>query len=508
MTDLRVELEDICGRLGFTETPEILEALVTPVLRGHHIGLLAGEGSGKGALIGLAALQHCDVETEGIQALILVPDSGHGRRVAMAIHRVAGPDGVRVAQANSTAPDSSPAVLVGRPSELLPDIRAGRLSIGEVGLLVMDGVAQMQDLDEWESVIPIVESLAKDCRKIAISDRPDVQFSAFLDRQLPRARRWPEEILPVVKDPGAEVTPQPDGPIVMAALVPRSLFPVALAECLDRATQRGCGRLDVLCGSDSLAAAVAADLAVSGSAATAEGALVRTHISDDGQVATVHLGLPFTLADLAPALDGDGPSFVIAEPRHGPQLDLLLRRAGRKLGHLPVSAPTSDRDPIQRYRSWLTDETSRGDLLSEMLVLEPLFEELGAVRVAAALSRTLRRRQEQSDIVRPWADVEEVLDERATQAAEVTALPPVGVRPAWTRLYFGVGKRDEAKPGDLVGAITGEAGIAGAQVGKVEIMANFSLVDIDSQVADDVIARLDGALIRGREVPVRLDRNI
>ncbi|MDH3297956.1 MAG: DbpA RNA binding domain-containing protein, partial [Gemmatimonadota bacterium] len=64
-----------------------------------------------------------------------------------------------------------------------------------------------------------------------------------------------------------------------------------------------------------------------------------------------------------------------------------------------------------------------------------------------------------------------------------------------------------AKPGDLVGAITGEAGIAGAQIGKIEIMGNFSLVDVDSQVADEVIDRLAGVTIRGRSVPVRADRN-
>jgi hypothetical protein len=371
----------------------------------------------------------------------------------------------------------------------------------------MDGVGLMRDLDEWESVVPIVESLSKDCQKIAISDRPDDEFSAFLDRQLPRARRWPEEILPVTKGPEADVPPQPDGPVVLSALVPRSQFTEALAGCLASAEQKGCGQVDLLCGSETRAAAVAADLSVSGMTATAEETLVRADLSGEGPVALVHVGLPFTLKALSPVLDAAGPAYVVAEPRHGPQLDLLLRRAGRRLGFLPVSAQAGDRDPIQQYRSWLKDETSRGDLLSEMLVLEPLFEELGAVRLAAALSRNLRRRTGRSDIVRPWADVEGVLNEQTARVAEVPARPPVGARPAWTKLYFGVGKRDEAKPGDLVGAITGESGIAGGQVGKVEIMANFSLVDVDSQVADAVVARLDGAVIRGREVPVRRDRN-
>ena len=41
-----------------------------------------------------------------------------------------------------------------------------------------------------------------------------------------------------------------------------------------------------------------------------------------------------------------------------------------------------------------------------------------------------------------------------------------------------------------MGAITGETGIAGAQIGKIEIRGSFSLVEIDSQVVDRVIDKL------------------
>jgi hypothetical protein len=172
-------------------------------------------------------------------------------------------------------------------------------------------------------------------------------------------------------------------------------------------------------------------------------------------------------------------------------------------------------DPIQRYRLRLLEESAQGDILSELLVLEPLFEEIGTVRLAAVLSRLLRRRSDIPGTVRPWADVEEASTGEPGRARDGEGRSkkepdrvPRGARPAWTRLYFGVGRRDEVQPGDLVGAITGEAEIAGGQVGKIEIMGNFSLVDIDSQVADEVIARLDGATIRGHTVPVRRDRNI
>ncbi|MBK5099098.1 MAG: DbpA RNA binding domain-containing protein, partial [Gemmatimonadetes bacterium] len=78
---------------------------------------------------------------------------------------------------------------------------------------------------------------------------------------------------------------------------------------------------------------------------------------------------------------------------------------------------------------------------------------------------------------------------------------------AWTKLFFGIGRKDDIKPGDLVGAITGETGIVGGQIGKIDIRGGFTLVEIDSQVVDDVVRKLAGVTIRGQEVPVRLDRD-
>ncbi len=73
-------------------------------------------------------------------------------------------------------------------------------------------------------------------------------------------------------------------------------------------------------------------------------------------------------------------------------------------------------------------------------------------------------------------------------------------------MFIGAGNRDSVKVGDLVGAITGETGIVGGQIGKIEIRGSFSLVEIDSQVVDRVIEKLNGTSIRGREVTVKHDR--
>ena len=74
------------------------------------------------------------------------------------------------------------------------------------------------------------------------------------------------------------------------------------------------------------------------------------------------------------------------------------------------------------------------------------------------------------------------------------------------RLFVGGGRRAGIRPGDLVGAITNEAGVPGSVVGAIQINDAFSLVDVQASVADDVGHALAGATIRGRRLQVRRDR--
>jgi ATP-dependent RNA helicase DeaD len=63
------------------------------------------------------------------------------------------------------------------------------------------------------------------------------------------------------------------------------------------------------------------------------------------------------------------------------------------------------------------------------------------------------------------------------------------------------------KTGDLVGAIAGEGGIPGDHVGKIDLRESHSLVEVAASDAASVIARVNGAMIRGRRVVVRAERD-
>ena len=73
------------------------------------------------------------------------------------------------------------------------------------------------------------------------------------------------------------------------------------------------------------------------------------------------------------------------------------------------------------------------------------------------------------------------------------------------RLFVGAGRRAGVRPGDLVGAITGESGLEGRSIGAIEINDAFSLVEVPADRADDVVAALRGTKIRGLKPPIRRD---
>jgi ATP-dependent RNA helicase DeaD len=75
-----------------------------------------------------------------------------------------------------------------------------------------------------------------------------------------------------------------------------------------------------------------------------------------------------------------------------------------------------------------------------------------------------------------------------------------------TRLFIGAGREAGVGPGDLVGAIAGEAGISSREIGAISIAERFALVEVPERLADKVIEALRGTTIRGRKTTVRRER--
>ncbi|MBL8969253.1 MAG: DbpA RNA binding domain-containing protein, partial [Myxococcales bacterium] len=76
-------------------------------------------------------------------------------------------------------------------------------------------------------------------------------------------------------------------------------------------------------------------------------------------------------------------------------------------------------------------------------------------------------------------------------------------RPAMTTLLLDGGRQDKLRPGDLLGALTGDMGLPADVVGKIDILARHSYVAIRSDRAALALQRLRAGKIKGRSFRAR-----
>jgi ATP-dependent RNA helicase DeaD len=214
----------------------------------------------------------------------------------------------------------------------------------------------------------------------------------------------------------------------------------------------------------------------------------------------------------------EGTAITLVEPREHRMLKTIERTTRQPITveKLPTVADLRARR-LEQLRDTLRESVLKDDLDDFRAVVEPLSEEFGvyevalaAVRLAHAASGTVRDEEELPEAEWPSAD-----DRNGRRkASRRDERPPAGRgqrrgRPGaagTTRLFVGTGRSSGVRPQDLVGAITGESSLSGRDIGAIEIADRFSLVEVPESAADDVVAALRQASIKGRRTTIRRER--
>ncbi|MEE1925525.1 ATP-dependent RNA helicase DbpA [Pseudomonas sp. 148P] len=76
--------------------------------------------------------------------------------------------------------------------------------------------------------------------------------------------------------------------------------------------------------------------------------------------------------------------------------------------------------------------------------------------------------------------------------------------PPMSTLCIAAGRKDKLRPGDILGALTGDAGIDGKKVGKIAIFDFQAFVAVERDVAKQAMQRLNSGKIKGRSLKVRI----
>ena len=76
------------------------------------------------------------------------------------------------------------------------------------------------------------------------------------------------------------------------------------------------------------------------------------------------------------------------------------------------------------------------------------------------------------------------------------------MKPANITLVIEGGKKDKIRAGDLLGALTGDAGLSGSSIGKIDIYERQSYVAIESKLIDEAHKKLSTGKIKGKRFSV------
>jgi ATP-dependent RNA helicase DbpA len=75
--------------------------------------------------------------------------------------------------------------------------------------------------------------------------------------------------------------------------------------------------------------------------------------------------------------------------------------------------------------------------------------------------------------------------------------------PPMVTLHIVGGRKEKIRPGDVLGALTGELGLPGHQIGKIHVNEFSTYVAVDRKIADQTVTRLSSGKVKGKRVKVR-----
>jgi ATP-dependent RNA helicase DeaD len=541
---LRPELVGALSGLGYEEPTPIQREAIPPLLEGRDLLGQAATGTGKTAAFALPVLQRLSLDRFGAEpaALILVPTRELAMQVSEAVHKYGRALGARVQPIYGGQPfgrqvrglERGVDVVVATPGRALDHIGRSTLRLGSLQTVVLDEADEMLDMGFAEDIEAILDATPE--------ARQTVLFSATMPARIAAIARTHLRD-PVRIEIEHEATGEGEAPLVRqtAFVVARAHKPAALGRVLDieapaaaivfcRTRAEVDELTETLNGRGYRAEALHGGMGqeqrdrVMGRlrGGTAD-LLIATDVAARG-IDVEHLTHVFNYdVPSAPSAyvhrigrvgraGREGAAITLAEPREHRMLKTIERvtKQNIRIEKVPTVADLRARR-LELTRAALHESLVEDDLDHYRVVVETLADEFDVMEVALA---AVKLAHEADGAAADDEDIPEFAQRRPREGGRASGAG-AGERPARrgrgpagdvTRIFVGAGRSAGVRPQDLVGAITGESGLSGADVGAIEIADRFALVEVPEAAADEVITALRRTTIKGRKATVRRDR--
>jgi ATP-dependent RNA helicase DeaD len=212
----------------------------------------------------------------------------------------------------------------------------------------------------------------------------------------------------------------------------------------------------------------------------------------------------------------EGVAITLADPRESRLLQQFERQTKSKIeiAQVPTVADLRARR-LELMRAALHEAILAGGLDHYRVAVESLAQQHDLMDIALAAMKLAHQKEgggqeeeaEEQEEIRPpargEARGESRGEPRAEPRGESRGAPRRGPEGQISRIYVGAGRKSGIRPQDLVGAIAGESGIKGNQIGAIEISDKYSIVELPEPVLEQVVRAMHKSVIKGRKVTVR-----
>jgi ATP-independent RNA helicase DbpA len=438
-------------QLGYRQMTPIQAASLPPALAGKDLIAQAKTGSGKTAAFALALLTKLNPRRFAVQALVLCPTRELADQVSQEIRRLArGADNIKVLtlcggsqmRPQISSLEHGAHVVVGTPGRIMDHLQRESLDLSALDTLVLDEADRMLDMGFYDDIAFV----AKACPK----ERQTLLFSATYPEgiaSLSRAfLRDPLQITLTEQHEAGKIRQRfyevvPEQRLAAVGMLLRHYRPVStLAFCNTRQQCRDL--LHVL---------------------RAEGFV-------------------------AQALHGE------MEQRERDQV--LIQFANRSCSVLvatDVAARGLDIDQLEAVIN--VDVTPDSEVHVHRIGRTGRVDQEGWAFSLVAGNQMARVR---NIVTTLGQEVEWHALGELQESSTARLLPPMV-----TLLILG-GRKEKIRPGDVLGALTGEAGFTKEQIGKIKVTESATYVAVARNIAQDVVRKLSAGTVKGKKVKVHL----
>ncbi|WP_235001793.1 DEAD/DEAH box helicase [Arcanobacterium ihumii] len=534
------------------ETPTAIQQQAIPhLIDGRDVVGVAQTGTGKTAAFALPMLKHTDPELREVQALVLAPTRELAMQGAEAIETFAsktgGLDVVAVYGGTSYGPQlgalrGGAQVVVGTPGRVMDLIDRGALKLETVRYFVLDEADEMLRM-----------GFAEDVEKIA-SGLPNERISALFSATMPGSIRSVAQSH--LKDP-VEVTVSRQASTVDTitqtfAVVPMRHKIGALSRVLattdaDAAlvfvrTRATAEELSLeLTARGVMTAALSGDVQQKDREKLVErlragtiDVLVATDVAARGlDVERIGLVVNF---DVPREIDTyvhrigrtgragrEGTALTFVTPKERTRLRRIEKVTGARMAEVELPTP-AEVSSLRAQR--IVDKAIERHAVGRLHVYEDVLAKFNETQsesesplsqedlIKALLALAVRDPGPQANdepefITAKFDDGGRERGSRGNDRGERRERRGDKRKPTFegtgTMYRIEVGRRDGVSPGHIVGAITGEGGIAGSQLGKIDIFPSFSLVELQHELDEQTRRRIGKARVAGRMLNIAED---